>query len=459
MRTKIPRRRALLVALALLWPATESARAGGLAVNEASPRLDGTALSGTAAWADDPSMAFYNPAGLTRLAGGGITMGLSLIDLDVDFAASKATTWGQPITGAGGSMGASGGSFVPVPSFHLAQRVAPDWVVYMGVTGPFGDQTNYDDTSVTRYVGTLSEIKTINGNPAVAWEPIPGLSLGVGFNVQYMRAHINQKFAIPTIPINPAFDVNALILADDWAFGWNAGVLWEVDDTLRFGLGYRSAIHHTLEGDAQFDLPHALDPLLPILGVHNPTLADARAGMIVPESLTLSGFWHALPWLDLMNDVQWTHWSSFQELELGFDYTNLPPNSPLGALLPASDTVYENFRNAWRATLGAQIHASDDVRLRFGSGFDGSPVYNANRTIRLPDANRILLALGLGWTVWDDVAVDFAYTHYFVSSGTLNDTNTTVDASQLAGSVSGGANVFALQLTYLWDGLPLGLGE
>ncbi len=445
--------------LAVLLVGGEAAQAAGLQVNEASPRLDGTALSGTAAWADDPSMAFYNPAGLTRMKGGGATMGLALIDLDVDFVATKATAWGQPITGRGGSMETAGGSFVPVPSFHLAQRVAPEWVAYLGVTGPFGDQTNYPDTSVTRYVGTLSQIKTININPAAAWEPIEDLSFGLGFNAQFMRAHINQNFGLPTIPIIPGLDVLALIKAEDWAFGWNAGVLWEADETFRVGLGYRSAIHHTLEGDAEFLLPRSLDPVLSLLGVANPTTAEARAGMTVPQSLTLSGFWSPFSWVDLMSDVQWTDWSSYQELDMGFNYRNIPPDSPLGALLPQNDTVFENFRDAWRGNIGGQIHVNEDFRLRFGSGFDGSPVYNANRTIRLPDANRVLLALGFGWTVLEQVSVDFAYTRYFVQSGTLNDTNTTLDASQLVGAVSGGANVFGFQMTYLWDKLPLGLGE
>ena len=65
-------RAALAVLLGGLWFAASAtqAMAGGLAVNEASARLTGTGYAGTAALAEDASMAWYNPAGLTRMEGG-----------------------------------------------------------------------------------------------------------------------------------------------------------------------------------------------------------------------------------------------------------------------------------------------------------------------------------------------------------------------------------------------------
>jgi len=38
----------------------------------------------------------------------------------------------------------------------------------------------------------------------------------------------------------PGFDeLNVRLAADDWTFGWNAGLLWEIDEESRIGFAYR----------------------------------------------------------------------------------------------------------------------------------------------------------------------------------------------------------------------------
>ena len=201
------------------------ANGAGLQLLEVSPRLTGTAYSGTAAWGADASMAYFNPAGLTLLEGGSFVASGYIIDLDLEVTASKATTWGQNIPSESNVV--DGGSVVAVPQFHFAQRISDEWVGYLGVTVPFGNDTNYPDDGVTRYVGTLSALRSISINPAIAWEPIEGLSVAAGFNAQVVRARINQKLAVPTLPIMQAYDINSRIFADDW------GLRLERRNTLR----------------------------------------------------------------------------------------------------------------------------------------------------------------------------------------------------------------------------------
>jgi long-chain fatty acid transport protein len=432
--------------LAAILPAARDAQAAGLALLEQSPRLTGLAYAGTAALAEDASMAYFNPAGITRLQGGSAVASGYVIDLDIELDATQATTWGQPITGAGGIDSANGGTSEAVPQFHFAQRLADRWVAYLGLTVPFGADIDYPDQSVTRYIGTLSKLQTININPAVAFGPIEGFSLGAGFNAQHARAHFNQKFAVPTFPIFPEFDINTLITANDWAFGWNAGVLYEIDESARVGIGYRSAIHYTLTGDVDLILPSLLGP---------PVSGSARAGLTVPQSVTLSGFWAINSWLEVMADVAWTEWSAYQQLSLQLDVPGLP--ATLQELLGGTtirDSIYESFRDAWRGTIGFQIRPTDDWTVRFGSGFDQSPVHDANRTLRLPDANRVLLSLGFGYEFLEGAFVDFGYTHFFIPDGTIDETNTTPDQSRIVGNFENTADVFGLQFTYNWKDVP-----
>lgn len=443
--------RGALAAL-LLCSVVTQARGAGLQLLEVSPRLTGTAYSGTAAWAEDASMAFFNPAGITRVEGGSLTVSGYVIDLNLDLTASKATTWGQNITGTNptGSMTADGGSSVAVPQFHFAQRIADQWVGYIGVTVPFGNNTNYPDDSVTRYLGTLSALRSININPAIAYEPIEGLSLAAGFNAQVVRARINQKLAVPTFPIRPAFDINSRVFADDWAFGWNVGVLYEFDENARIGASYRSATHHTLTGSVDLDIP-GIPNVLPAQTVSG----TSRMGLSAPDFLVASFFYSPFDWIDFMGDFQWTHWSIFQQLSIQLDVPDLPPTlQQLTGGTTINDGVYEGFRDGYRGTLGFQVRPADGWTIRMGSGFDGSPVHDANRTVRLPDGNRVLLAFGFGYEVLDNMYLDFGWSHFFLSDGKIDETNQTVDRSQIVATVETSADVFGASLTYSWKNLP-----
>jgi long-chain fatty acid transport protein len=437
--------------------AARVADAAGVAVLEQSARLTGTAYAGTAALAEDASMGFFNPAGLTRLRGGSLAATATVIDANADFTATSATTWGQTVTGPDGSLSTTGGDSGVLPTFHIAQRLAERWVGYLSVTSPLDVITDYPDDSVTRYVGTLSQLKTVHVNPAVAWEPIDHFSVGAGFNAEYMKGRFNQKYAIPTIPFDTLFgrsigDINALLEADDWAFGWNGGLLWEIDPTARVGVAYRSAIHHTLTGTGKLLLPDV--PVVLPDGARIPI--GTRTGFTTPQNVILSGVWSPFDWLQLLADAQWTNWSALKQLSISFSYPQdvTQKLGPLASLLPTHDSIYEGFRDAWRGAVGAQLFVDDHLTLRFGSGFDQSPVYNANRTIRLPDGNRVLLALGFGYRFREQTWVDFGYTHYFISDGTVNETNQTLDASNIQGSFETSGDVFALQLTHNWDRVP-----
>lgn len=100
-------------------------------------------------------------------------------------------------------MEANGGGLLAVPGFHLAQKVHEKVALYLGVVAPWGDQTNFPDDSAFRCVGTLSQLRTININPAIAIGPWEGFSLGFGFNAQNAPGRFNQQFALPTRPILP----------------------------------------------------------------------------------------------------------------------------------------------------------------------------------------------------------------------------------------------------------------
>src|SRR4029450_8986937 len=84
---------------------------------------------------------------------------------------------------------------------------------------------------------------------------------------------------------------------------------------------------------------------------------------------------------DLMADVQYTGWSSIEQLQIV---------RTTGAVLA---TTPENFRDTGRFSGGANYRDGDKWTFRGGVAFDQTPVRDAERTPRLPDEDRTWLAL------------------------------------------------------------------
>jgi long-chain fatty acid transport protein len=65
---------------------------------------------------------------------------------------------------------------------------------------------------------------------------------------------------------------------DEWGFGWNAGILYEVDENNRYGFTYRSEVKVKFDGDYKSSLPSAYNPLLVPAGLPMaPTAAPSQA--------------------------------------------------------------------------------------------------------------------------------------------------------------------------------------
>ncbi len=48
---------------------------------------------------------------------------------------------------------------------------------------------------------------------------------------------------------------------DKWGFGWNAGLLYEVDENNRYGFTYRSEVKIKFDGDYKSSLPAQYNPV------------------------------------------------------------------------------------------------------------------------------------------------------------------------------------------------------
>ncbi len=458
--------KSLLLLIAIFIFGCGQVFASGFAIIEQSVSGLGTAFSGGAASADDPSTVFFNPAGMMLLEGQQATAGVHYIMPSVKFKTEKAESTMLP-DGSGGYMtiplgsdnGGQAGITKIVPNLYYSNRVSDKLAFGLGINAPFGLSTEYDKTWVGRYHAVESEVVTININPSVAFQVTEKLSIGAGFNAQYMEATLSSmvdgglvgvKAGAAITPSQTANDVYVKNNADDWGYGYNLGLIYAFTPKNRLGLHYRSEIKHKLEGDVKVDVPASLytttftHPLygdIPLASLFSNQ--DINGTIILPATASVSYFHQLTDKLAVMADVTWTEWSSFDKLTINFEGAGIAGNS--------STTTTEKWDDTWRYSIGATFQASDDLLLRIGTAYDETPISDKYRTPRIPGEDRIWLSLGAGYKVLDHLMVDVAYTHLFVKDSKMEKSaSDPEDASRgtVVGEFENAVDIASIQLTY-----------
>jgi long-chain fatty acid transport protein len=433
------------------------------ALQEQSGSGLGNAFAGGAAAAEDASTIYFNPAGMSRLPGMQAVTAGSLICPQIKFSDNGSQPAAlQTLGGNGGDAG----SCAVVPALYFAAPINNQWSVGIGVNAPFGLKTEYDSDWIGRFQGVKSKIETINVNPAVSFKASDMVTIGGGVNYQHIKAELTsranyagaivQAAAIGQVPPVAAGPIAAAyfgaqsdgkITGSDDAWGWNIGVLVNIDPQTRFGASYRSTIKYDISGSAEFNNPPvpALPPTLaPIAGalssaINSTRLAngDVNVALKVPDTANVSIFRQIDSKWDVMGDLQYTGWSSVQ---------NLTVVRSTGALLL---TTPENFRDTWRASVGVNYHYNDQWMFRGGLAFDQSPVRDAQRTPRLPDNDRTWISFGAQYKFSPQLALDAGYTYIFVKDPSINQNEGDTQGNGLiSGTYKNNVNIVAAQLTY-----------
>src|SRR4051812_10273213 len=138
----------------------------------------GTAFAGGAASAEDASTIFFNPAGLTLLDQGEFQMGLHYIIPSAEFR-NQGTRYNLPGTPFNnlpvvGGNGGDGGVNHILANMYLSQPIFRntshgDLTVGVGMTTPFGLETDYSPDWVGRYGALRTKLTTFDIQPTVAW--------------------------------------------------------------------------------------------------------------------------------------------------------------------------------------------------------------------------------------------------------------------------------------------------
>lgn len=383
-----------------------AAGASGFALQNQSGSGNGNAFAGAAAAAEDASTIYFNPAGMTYLSKGhSISLSGTVLDRSIKFKNTGSIAGTAPFNSNTSNGGDAGGTAF-LPHGYWAWSVAPDVWFGVGVGPTFGNKTEYDNDFIGRNAGYFAHIEQININPSLAIKVNDTLSLGLGVN--FARLNVEFKQALPSA--SALVNGQSLHVESDpvWGFGANIGAMFQLSPSTRVGVSYRSGMTFDVEGKQKLTrqiIGNLTDQKVTAEGFETP------GNFSLAVSQKLSDRW------ELLGDLTWTNWSVFKELVLK-SKNGTAGSGVLGAFPRAADStitsVSYNFEDTWRIGLGANYQYSDAWKLRFGVAYDQSPIgKNSDRTMTLPDSDRIWLSFGGKYNISKQASLDFGYSHIF----------------------------------------------
>ncbi|MCI0431657.1 MAG: outer membrane protein transport protein [Rhodospirillales bacterium] len=409
---------ALAAAAAVALLEASDATATGFALREQSGSMLGQAFAGQNAYTQDPSVMFFNPAGISALDGTRASAVANFIFPKNEFDDDGSTSAVLLGTNEGGDAGEN----ALVPNLYAMTSLG-DFRFGIGVNVPFGLKTEYDDDWIGRYAAITSSLKTVNVNPVVSYQVVPWLSLGVGAQIQRADARLTNA-----ANFGPLGDGEVEMQADDIGFGFTAGALITPMPGTQIGIGFRSSVSHTLEGDIEVHVP-----------VFGTSTASGSADLDTPETVGLSLYQRISDRLSLVGTVEWTNWSRFDELRVEFDTPGMP-----------DDVTEENWEDTFFFALGANYQLSKSLLVRGGVAYDQTPVRDEFRTARLPDEDRYWIALGGTYALTDMLTIDVGYAHVFVRDSSIEEDFDAVPGpitapGTVAGEYENSVDIFAVQ--------------
>lgn len=373
-----------LTALGTVLLAAGQTQAAGFLLREQSASAMGNAFAGATAGAEDASYSFYNPAAIIRQSGTQASLNATAIVGD-----------------ANGYQGLGSGGYTShmdhivdkkiLPSGYVSHAVDSRTSVGISLSAPFGLVTDYSPYWAGANHGTLSELTTYDLTTMVAYRATCDLTFGAGLVVQYIDATLKNGVAqgIAPLPVK----IGSKMSGDDTSIGYVLGALYEYSPRTRFGVGYRSEVHHKLNGTISFTQP------LIAAGALGLFKQDITAKVTTPAMLTFGAYHDIDEKWSVMAEVQKTYWSSFDNLTIKGKYK------------PVLSITDENWKDVMFYSVGASYKYNDKLKLRFGLAYDNTPVNDYTRTPRIPDSDRIWYSTGAEYQITDNLSMNAGYTY------------------------------------------------
>jgi len=374
--------------------------ASGIELQEQDARAQARALA-VRAMLDNPSVLFYNPAGLSYLDGFAMSAGDTMVFPSFNFSDPNGVN----------PKASTINSLVPPPhayvsfgtEIHSGGRLGAG----IGVNFPFGMTIEWGDDFAGRNLITKSELTIPEITAAISYSPMPALSVGAALVVSpahvYISKFLGPKFGLIADDGTAIEDAKVEMAGDGVGFGFNAGIQARPTDWLFLGLVYRSGMSLNLDGEAHFELPGLSDRS----GFRD---QPVEAAFELPHIFAGGiGFKYGLWYVEA--DVDYTVWSVFKEIPLTL------PEDMTGQL---SQKIPEFWENGWTFRLGNQLTLDDSLTISFGGGYDQNPATDEYLSPMLPDSDRMFASVGAGYDFDFGLTLDVSYMFTYFTERTVN---------------------------------------
>ncbi|MHB2210144.1 OmpP1/FadL family transporter [Methylobacterium sp. CM6257] len=421
-------RAAMLAATAAILGVGE-ARAGAFGIREQSTEAQGLAFAGAAAGSGGVSSMFWNPAVITMNPGFVAEQNFTYIGLSSEIRPDLGTNPGFARLGGSGDIGQ--GAVVPAgaTSYQLNDRL---WLG-LSTGAPFGLITKPHQVWAGEVYGRSSRIFSLAINPVLGFKVNEWLSIAAGPNIEYFRLTLRQALPIPgSLPTSYP---SSFLKGESWGAGFTAGATLTPRDGTVLGIGYRSSVHHEIDGSIGV-------PLLALA----PLAGQVRAKLNTPDKLSV-GLTQAITPVARVNlSFEWDNWSRLGTIGIVSKTLGVPVNS-----LPL------NYKDGFLYSIGAEYDASPNLTLRTGFGYETSPIDFRNRSVRLPDGDRYIASVGASYRWNERLTLNFAYSHLFLDrsrilAGIGRDYN--VGNIAFAGVVDSSADIVSVGFRYVFGAPP-----
>lgn len=410
------------------------ATAGSFGVNEHSASAQGASYAGVAAGGQLSSL-FWNPAIMTQFSG-------------MSFEISASGFFGEgknnvtSVTPAGlGLIPYTPNDFLNdalIPAIYASWQLSPQLWVGLSINAPFGLSVSFPDAWPGRNYAQSTALKTYNAAPTVAYRINDWLSVGVGLQIQYGSASLSNglTFGVP-------FTSSLMLEGHGWGIGATAGLTLTPGPNTTVGIGWRSAVDQKISGN------------LVTPAVLGGTPGPASTTIKLPDIVTLGVRQRMNAQWTVMGTVEWSNWSRIGTSRV------IQGNGAAAIAAGGVPLIFPfQYRDGWLFSGGFEYGWRPDTTLRAGLGYEISPVYDAVRTPRIPDANRVWLSGGLTHTLLKNLKLDLAYSHLFVDKAAIavQPGNPWFTGVTYIGTATGSIDIISVGLKYQFEppaSLPL----
>ena len=353
----------IIFALLLLRPVRLQGFGFLLPNQDAEAMARGNAFVATA---NNPSAIYYNPAGITQIEDQNLQFSLYSITVKSEYRSLS------------GHISDTDGDLQSVPSFfYVVSPKNKPFSFGLGMYAPYGLALEWPEDSGFRTIITEAKLQYLTINPVVALQVSRTFSIAAGPTINYAKASLEQGILVPSslynnsqnallgLPPNDEFEIEG----DDFAYGFNVGLLWQPIRELSFGATYRSGTTMNFRGNSEAN-PYTPSEITTL-------------GFDFPQQAVVGVSYRPTPSWNFEFNAHWSDWDTLNSV-------TIQKNSG-DAVLPL------NWKASWMYEFGASYYFQNGFALSAGYIFSENSIPDANYFPAVPDTDLHFMNFGISY--------------------------------------------------------------